>query len=198
MDVVGRDLSPQFGVRYPKVRKRLLELMKEDQEDRLSGRFWSDPTNPDSRLWEGLVARDNMRAIEMLKLLEQIKVLSARNIGLDGSRAVWVIAVHNMSHDIQRLVLKKMRHLYYKDKGQVFYPGIPYIVDVLMVESAQSIEEARQLYGTRSYYDSKGRERPFKILRPETLNERRKKFGLGPYRGPNCPHHYYDRTDESK
>jgi len=198
MDVVSRDLTPRHEVRYPETRKRLLELMREDQEDRLSGRFWGDPANPDAKLLDELIERDNARATEMLELLEQIKTPSERNVGLDGSRAIWLIAVHNMSHDIQRLVLKKMSRLYYKDKSQVFYPGIPYIVDVLTIESSLRAEDCRQLYGTRAYYDKDGSTQFFTILHPEKLNERRKKYGLGPYRNPDCTHHYYDRTEENK
>ncbi|HEY5806140.1 MAG TPA: hypothetical protein VIS56_02010, partial [Candidatus Saccharimonadales bacterium] len=161
----------------PFVRKRLLELAKSDQDDRGKERIIDQ--NMTEAAWVQLMESDWARAREMLLLLEEIKLPSARHIGLDGSRAVWLIALHNVGYmDVGEIVLDRMKYLYHKDKSQVFYPGIPYLVDRLMVWKGEWQVAAKQLYGTQGYIDNEGVKRKFPVIDIAHLKDRRRKFEL--------------------
>lgn len=148
-DVVGRQLPKTVRVRYPNERVRLLNLMAQDQADRMSPRFFS----VELRDRRAMTRRDKRRAEAVTAILDNIKTPSVRNVGIDGSRAVWLIALHNYDHkNLGRLVLIKMRRLFYKDKSQVFYPGIPYLADRLAVARQHFSHTARQWYGTQGWY----------------------------------------------
>ncbi|HSX29683.1 MAG TPA: hypothetical protein VLE73_03935 [Candidatus Saccharimonadales bacterium] len=182
--MVTRELPHASEVRYPVVQQKLLRLMAEDQDDRLSGRFLSnDPKKlVDLEVAKELHNRDIARSEELRALLQVIKSPNARNIGLDGSRAVWLLANHSPLDDITKMTLTKMRRIYYKDKSQVFYPGIPYLVDYLMLKAKAFDHMAKQSYGTRYYYTKyEGGDSTvgnFPIINETGLAERRKKFGL--------------------
>ena len=176
VDVVERVL-PINKVRYPLARQRLLELMESDQADR--SKPWDISPDMTESEWSMLMEPDWARAREMLLLLRQIRMPSARNIGLDGSRAIWIIALHNTDYlDAGEIVLKKMRYLFYKDKTQVFYPGIPYLVDRLAVSKNNWGEKSKQMYGTQGYVDSNGAHCRYPISQPSKLTERRLRYGL--------------------
>ena len=176
IDVVERIL-PFTEVKYPLVRQRLLELMKSDQIDR--SKPWNINLDMTESEWSKLMEPDWARAREMLLLLEQIRVPSAHNIGLDGSRAIWIIALHNIDYQgAGEVVLKKMRYLFYKDKTQVFYPGIPYLFDRLCMSKNNWEQKSRQSYGTQGYVDSNGAHCRFPISQPSKLRERRLRYGL--------------------
>lgn len=190
IDLVSRKLPENHDVKYPLARATLLRLMSQDQNDRNTAEFSFDPTNPDLELVDKLLQRDTDRSRKVSEILGQINDPSTKNIGLDGSRAVWIIAMHSASTDFQKSVLEKMNRLYALDKSQVFYPGIPYLEDRYMVNSSSSLEEATQLYGTQGYLDPKtGGLKVFKIIKPKDLAKRRKEFDLNP--DPNarkCSH----------
>lgn len=140
-----------------------------------------------------MIERETARIEEVLNLLEEIKTPSTRNIGLDGSRALWLVALHNTGYkDAGSIVLKKMKRLYYKDKSQVFYPGIPYLVDMVMLRAKNFDHKAKQLYGTRRWYikhkDGKEETGNFPIVNPRQLGERRNKFDL-PDKFRKCKHY---------
>jgi hypothetical protein len=161
-------------------------MMTADQHDRTSGKYWpNDPaklSNPE--LAQKLYQHDQQRTEKLMKILDIIKTPSVRNIGLDGSRAVWLLANHSPSAELTRLVLKKMQTLYYRDKSQVFYAGIPYLVDHLMLRAKSFAHEAKQLYGTRYYYikyeGGAGVVGNFPIIDEAGLAARRRKFDLAP------------------
>lgn len=190
-DVVTRPLPVPQTVKFPEERKRLVQLMADDQQERASADFFST----DPKIAEVVTRREVGRIDEVLTILEHIKTPSARNVGLDGSRAVWLIVLHNFNYkNSGRIVLKKMRRLYYRDKSQVFYPGIPYLTDRIMVGSVQPIDPENlphQLYGTQGLSmklpDGTVRSEPFPIISVTKLAERRKKFDLAPT--TPCKHH---------
>ena len=167
-------------VRYPDVRKRLLELMAEDQEDRQPGRFYGgNPSKPDQLLMDKFIRRDRRRADELLAILARVRSPSVRNIGLDGSRAAWLIAQHNPDYrNLGPLMLRKMKYLYHKDKSQVYYRGIPYLVDRLMLLRQNWQRNAKQLYGTQGYFDVQGNLRSHPVIDRKNLLNRLKKFDL--------------------
>lgn len=165
-------------IRYPSVRKRLLELMKADQEDREPEKVTQTLAKPNLTESEWMEP-DRARARELLELLEQIRTPSVSNIGLDGSNAAWLIAQHNIDYlDTGKIMLKKMKYLYYKDRNEVFYQGIPYLVDRLMVQKNNWNKANKQLYGTQAYYDDEGIMHRYPVINPKGLAKRLKKFDL--------------------
>lgn len=190
-DVVTRNLGKTDAVRYPVARKHLLQLMADDQAERISPSFYSN----DRGVIAAVMKRDQKRASEMLRILKAIKSPSARNIGLDGSRAVWLIALHNPDYkDAARVVLYKMKLLFYRRRDQVFYPGIPYLVDRMMVYKDLLNHNTKQLYGTqrwaRTLSDGSIESGMFPIIDSKNLTKRRNKFDLaGPGNHlPACSH----------
>lgn len=165
--------------------------MVDDQQERASAAFFST----DRKVAEAITHREIARIEEVLAIVGRIKTPSVRNVGLDGSRAIWLIALHNFTYkNSGRTVLKKMRHLFYRDKTQVFYPGIPYLTDRIMVGSVQPVDPENlphQLYGTQGLSmklpDGTVRSEPFPITNMSKLVERRKKFDLEPI--TPCTHH---------
>ncbi len=187
VDLVESQLPLVEKVEHPLVRKRLLELMKSDQTDRKQKWIIDDCATKADYL--RLAESDSARAREALTLLGEIGSPSVRNIGLDGSRAIWLIALHNVDYvDMGKTVLSKMKYLYRKDKYQVFYQGIPYLVDRLMIQKSGWSQTAKQLYGTQGYMDGDGIAHKFPIIDSERLEDRRKKFGLG--NSEKCEHRY--------
>lgn len=190
-DVVTRPLELNNEVRYPVLRKRLLRLMQEDQHVRASDDFFATDLKTAKAITKGEITRIR----EVIKILSQIKTPSKRNIGLDGSRAIWLIALHNFNYnDAGRTVLKKMKYLYQRDKSQVFYPGIPFLVDRIMVGSKLPFDPEKlpfQLYGTQGFSQTlpngSVRSTPFPIINKEKLAQRRERFDLKP-QSP-CSHH---------
>lgn len=187
IDLIERRLDTTAKVRYPSVRKRLLELMASDQTDR--EKEWAIDQNMTEADWAVMMEPDWARAREMLLLLEKIKLPSARNIGLDGSRAVWLIALHNTDYmNAGEIVLKKMEHLYQKDKTQVFYPGIPYLADRLMLQRGEWQKTTKQMYGTQGYVGKDGVKRRFPIADHAKLKDRRSQFDLSS--AGKCEHNH--------
>lgn len=161
-------------MRFPEVRKKLLELVEDDQRERRGGL-----TIPSAKISkEEWMEPDWARARELLDILARIGLPSVKNIGLDGSMAVWLIAQHNSDYlDTGTIVLKKMRYLYYKDKEQVFYRGIPHLVDRLMVQKNNWAKTNKQLYGTQVYHED-GTVHRYPIINEKRLGERLRKFDL--------------------
>lgn len=165
--------------------------MNGDQKDRLQ-----DFQTLSAEKLQQIADRDAARAQEVLNILKIIKTPSVKHIGLDGSRAVWLIALHNPDFkDIGPLVLRKMRALFYRNKEQVFYPGIPYLADRLMVGRRSFDHKAKQLYGTqrwvRRFDDGTSESGLFPIKDKKNLGLRRKKFGLvspAPNQAKSCVH----------
>ena len=167
--LLAEDLAPSAPVKYPEVRKELLLLMEEDQADR---RQWETTGMADVKARKKVGSSDKVRTARLLELLTIIKSPGTANIGLDGSRAVWLLAQHS-NEDVMALVLQKFRNLYYKDKSQVFYQGIPYLADRIRIMKGK-----KQLYGTQYFTDNAGKEGKFPISNPKALAKRRSRFGL--------------------
>lgn len=173
-------------VRFPDLRARLIRIALEDQKVRKSPTF----TANDQPTKDSYSRSDRCRAKEVLIILEIIKTPSVDNIGLDGSRAVWLIAQHNPDYkNLGEIVLRKMTKLYRKNKNQVYYKGIPYLTDRLMIfkqlAEGVAIENSRelnlhlkQLYGTQFWINPNGKQVKFKIIKPKKLQSRRREFGL--------------------
>lgn len=165
-------------------------MMQDDQSLRLSPDFFSD----DPRISKETYTSEKIRAQEACSILKKIGVPSAQNIGLDGCRALWIIALHNVDYrDFAQTLLKKMRSLYYRNKQQVFYPGIPYLTDRIMLNQSGYDHSARQLYGTQAWMiindDGTHSSAIYPIKCPATLEKRRHRYGLvSPGEVNTCEH----------
>lgn len=170
-------------VKFPGLRRTLLRLESEDQAARASA---------DKILGKEIERQDKNHADQVLQILKIIGYPSAENVGLDGSRAIWLIAQHNCEYkNLGNDVLQKMLYLYKRDKDQVYYQGIPYLIDRLMIlehlskgapsESATGgTFSAKQMYGTQYWSLSPGEKgERFEVIDPQGLGDRRKEFGLG-------------------
>jgi hypothetical protein len=180
VDVVTRPLAKQKTYRFPKERQLLLELMAADQEARASELFTTN--NP--AVITRLEAEEAKRTEMMLKILAKVRSPSARNIGLDGSRAVWLLALHNPTHkQAGPVVYKKMRSLFYRAKDQVFYPGIPYLADRLAIVANGNDHQTRQRYGTQRWLtltdSSQTTSGRFPIYDEKNLEARLRHYDLG-------------------
>lgn len=190
VDVVSRPLLQPHPIRYPEFRDELLKLFAEDQALRASDVFQSSDRN----VIRDLTLQEHKRADRVLGILKVIKSPSAHNIGLDGSRAVWLIALHNPDYKhIADTVLHKMQYIYRKNREQVFYPGIPYLVDRRMVFTNTFDHKKKQLYGTQRWAstasDGSRTQGAFPIIDGKNLAARRHKFGLaGPGDKIKCIH----------
>jgi hypothetical protein len=178
-DLINRVLDDpdQKDVAFPTIRKRLCDLMAEDQYDRSSARFFL-PSNRHT-----LTLNDTARIEEVLRLLSKIKSPSVSNIGITGSRAVWLVALHNWDFKgAGNIMLREMKRLYSKDRSDVFYYGIPYLEDRIMLGSKGFDHSAEQLYGTQAWHRRYGNglteDGLFPIRNPSGLSRRRKEFGL--------------------
>ncbi len=187
-DVVTRPLRIVKTVIYPAERQRLLELMRADQELRISGKLFDNALKVQQAVREA----EERRTEEMLAILNKIKLPRATYVGLDGSRAIWLIALHNPSYkNAGQVVLDKMRYLFYRQKKDVFYPGIPYLVDRLRIVNNNFSHQTMQYYGTQLWRSvdnvSKETVGAFPISNSSGLAERLTKFDLE-LNKRNCRH----------
>lgn len=172
--VVASDLLDATHIKYPEIRTRLLSLVDDD----LTGRSknFSEVTSAN---FQAMISADRARADELLMILKEIKLPRIKYLGVDGAKAAWLIAQHNSSYkDVGKNMLERMRYILYRDKKDVFYPGIPYLVDRLMLERAQWKPEGKQLYGTQFFVDDTGNQVYYPIINEKELCERLAKYGL--------------------
>lgn len=173
-------------VLFPALQTRLIKIASEDQKARQSPKFVAN----DKTFISDLLENDKRRADEVLEILEIIKTPSVNNIGLDGSRAVWLVAQHNADYkDLGKITLAKLTDLYRKDKNQVYYQGIPYLTDRLMIleqlskgiaakKTGELNLHVKQLYGTQYWINHEGKKMRFAVVNPKSLQNRSREFGL--------------------
>ena len=179
VDVVQRPLPYVRSVNFPGVREDLLRLAKSDQQARLT------PEQPRSGITEHeWLGEDQDRVRQLDKLLEIVSYPSCANVGYDGARAVWLIALHGGIYmDISYRVLAKMLNIFIVDRELAFPPGIPFLIDNVLLANAGWAARASQLFGTVA---------GLKVYRPNgqvswkhyatrdvsNLSERRRAYGL--------------------
>lgn len=118
------------------------------------------------------------RAHEMIKILHQIKEPTAKNIGMDGSSALILLAQHAYI-EVKKEVLAQLNYLHQKDPSCIPHVYIPALTDKVMV-----FEEREQLYGSQWFNTSNGHIFLIKVRNFDTVNERRKEYGLKPISRP--------------
>lgn len=158
--------------KFPHERQELLKLFKRDQDIRLNGDF----NNPETLLRMAKIDYANQKKLK--KILKKIKTPTVRNIGSDGAEAVWMIAQHSANDlEFMKKVLSLIRKATEKNPENSYYKGIPYLIDRINYLSGK-----RQLYGTQFLAGLSGKVEPYPIKDVANIDERRNKYGLGPFK----------------
>lgn len=168
-------------VRYPEYQRLLVELDKEDQKEirghylKLQGlRSGKDR----KRLGNTLSKNCHTRSVLMMDVLKKIKTPTVENIGIDGSQAVAVLALHSYKDVIKR-ILRMYETEFKKNPQNIYYQAIPPLHDRLMI-----LEQRKQLYGTNWGLNENGNLYLIPVQDFDTVDQRRSLFGLKALRRP--------------
>lgn len=170
-----------MDVKYPHHQEVLEKLAEEDQREIRSHYQKLKELSSESEkqlLNDQLKKHCHARAERMMQILEEIKEPSISNIGLSGSEAVSLLALHSYLDEMKK-VLAAFETAYAKDPANVYNEAIPSLTDRIMV-----FEHRTQLYGNNWSIDKDGGFFLIPVRDFKHMNERRAKFGLGPRMRP--------------
>ena len=168
-------------VKYPQYQEELVNLMDDDQAEILAHYqklklLTSD--NDKKVLKANLDSHCHERASKMMQILDEIGEPSITNIGMSGSEAVSLLALHSYLDEMKK-VLAEYEAVYKRDPDDVYSESIPSLTDRIMV-----FEHRTQLYGNNWSIDKDGSYFMIPVEDFEHMNERRAKFGLKPRMRP--------------
>lgn len=170
-----------MDVRYPQYQDELSRLVDEDQLDIRTHyqKFKAlGSVAEKERLNRQLKERCHARAERMMRILDEIKEPSISNIGVAGSEAVSLLALHSYLDEMKQ-VLAAYQRAYDRDAADIYNESIPSLTDRIM-----AFEQRQQLYGNNWYTDNTGRFHLVPVVDFEHMNQRRAQFGLGPRMRP--------------
>src|ERR1035437_697643 len=140
-------------VKFPSAMKELIGLDKEDQAE-IRGHYNALKglkSEHQKRRQNVLLAQHcHARAHRVLEILEEVKEPTIENIGLEGSKAVSLLALHSYLEIIKK-VLDIYSKIYKKSPGNIYYQAIPPLTDRIMI-----LEKKVQLFGTNWSVDENG------------------------------------------
>lgn len=176
-----QDNSPATKVKFLQFSEELIALAEQDQKEiRENFHAFSKLKSESIKRRNYSIVAENChaRALRMFKILEEIKEPTVENIGLEGSKAVSLLALHSYL-DIMKKVLELYRTIYEKKPENIYYQAIPPLTDRIMI-----LEHKKQLFGTQWSLDVN--ENPFLITVEDftKMNQRRAVYGLDPVRRP--------------
>ena len=157
--------------KFPEERKKLLRIYKKDQFIRIHGDF----NKPETVLEMARI--DLKHQAQLVKILENIKLPSVKNIGYDGAEAVWLIAQHaayNLA--LMKEALKLIQITTKTDPKGGYYRGIPYLVDRINI-----MEGKPQLHGTQFWANPSGIPEPYPIKDLKNIDKIRRQYNLGSF-----------------
>lgn len=168
-------------VKFPAAKKELVNLEREDQAEVrghsnvLKGLSSESQKRRQSDL---LARRCHARADTMLEILGEIKDPTIENIGLEGSKAVSLLALHSYL-DVMKKILSVYERNFQENPVNIYYQAIPSLTDRIMI-----LERRIQLFGTN--WSVAKDEKIFLIPVKDfaTMNQRRARYGLKPTRRP--------------
>lgn len=168
-------------VRFPEYRRELLSMLEQDQRElrSLQANLQKLPSKKSKKAKEYETFREcHIRAHRMLDILNEIKEPTAENIGIDGSRAISVIALHSYLSVMKKVLVLFEKH-FKTGKGVIDPESIVSLTDRIMI-----IEHKYQRFGSNWMIDSLGK--PFLITVEDfkKMNQRRAKYGLKPRQRP--------------
>jgi hypothetical protein len=157
-------------VQKPALREELLAMAAEDQRVRSALAANGSLLSGYHPQLEQVHARN---AARLTDILEEHGWPGRSDVGVDGSRAAWLIAHHAIGEpQLQRLSLRLLR--------SAAAAGEAALLDVAMLDDRIRVCEGRpQRYGTLFDWDEHGEMSPLPIEDPECVDERRRAIGLG-------------------
>ncbi len=168
-------------VRYPQYQEELAKLVEEDQVE-ARGHYQKLRAlaleSEKQTLSSQLKDHSHQRAERMMRILAEIKEPSISNVGISGSEAVSLLALHSYLDEMKQ-VLVTYEAVFKRNPDNVYKESIPSLTDRIMV-----LEQRTQLYGNNWSVDKNGKFFLIPVQDFEHMNERRAKFGLGPRMRP--------------
>ncbi|HVV25412.1 MAG TPA: hypothetical protein VHC21_00020 [Candidatus Saccharimonadales bacterium] len=167
--------------KYPKYRAKLLKMLQEDQQDiREHSKLYKHAPGASSTIVsrKDLAKRCMRRAEEMLEILKEIKEPTISNVGVDGSQAISVLALHSRLSIMQK-VLRIFQNSYHKNPQSVYSEAIPSLLDRVLI-----LQRKKQKFGTQWLVSRDGSFFLYPVEDFKGMNELRKEHGLSNARKP--------------
>jgi len=146
-----------------KLQGKLLALLEKDQRLRQPGAKMN-------------LAMDRSNTQALKKIINNSGWPKISVVGEEAAKAAWYVAVHSPDLRFKKkcLVLLRKAVRNREASGRL----IPYLVDKICVHERRS-----QLYGTQFDIDMRTNTfTPYRVARPDKLEERRKKYSLGKFK----------------
>ncbi len=168
-------------MRYPQLSEELVAILEQDQHEirehsKLYKRSPKSPNVEASR--KKLTERSAQRMLRLLEILQEIGETTLTNIGIDGSEAVVVIALHARYSDMKK-VLEAFEAVYNKSSGDVYLEGIPALTDRVLM-----LERKKQKFGSQWLMAADDTFFLYPVEDFQHMNERRAAYGLDNARRP--------------
>ena len=168
-------------MRYPELATELVGLLENDQSEKKDfARRYFNATDKAALEPEKLQLQSNteQRSRRMLEILAEIGEPSLSNIGDQGAMAMSVLASHDISSALDK-VLTAFERVYARDKRDCRYQSIP-----AMFDASRLAKHRPQRFGTQWFFDDTMH--PFlpTVEDFEHVNERRQEYGIEPLRWP--------------
>lgn len=168
-------------VKFPSIKQELIKLDEEDQTE-VRGQYQAlknATTYKEKKKQSDLIAiHCHTRARRMLEILDEIKVPTIENVGLEGSKAISLLALHSYL-EVMKSTLDIYEKIYRKDPNNIYGQAIPPLIDRILI-----LENRLQLFGTNWSSDKYGKLFLIPVREFSTMNVRRSQFGLGPTKRP--------------
>ncbi len=146
---------------YP-LRKKLLQMLASDQDVRRTGVDTSSV--------------DQENVVSFKRIIKHYGWPTYRLVGKKGAHAAWLLVQHaDFSLPFQKHCLVLLQHAL--DQRQANPMHFAYLTDRILVH-----EGKKQRYGTQFYLDKNGIFRPRPITQEATLDQRRLRMGLRPFK----------------
>lgn len=129
--------------------------------------------------WKAVKKNDRQNTARLKKIIKKIDWPMISMAGKTGSRNAWLITQH-ADHDLkfQKTALTIIEKIYKENPKEIDSSNIAYLKDRVFMN-----QNKKQLFGTQFYYDKKtGKPKPWPIQKIKTLDLRRKKYGLAPFK----------------
>ena len=175
------NIIPAKQIKFPSLSQELIDLYQLDQNEikdnfnRIAGIRSKKQRNSE---FEKIKIHSLERAKRMLEILDSIHEPTVDNIGIEGSEALALIALHS-NFQIMRKVLKKYEKNYEIDPASVYIGLIPSLTDRISI-----LEIRKQVFGTHWFMDKNGTPFFVEVTDFQKMNIKRKKYGLPPVRRP--------------
>jgi hypothetical protein len=127
-------------------------------------------------VWHSEVDKKNTK--ELKKIISKHGWPTISMVGKRASFCAWLLAQH-ADHDkrFQKKALKLLKKIYSKNWRDVDPMNIAFLTDRILVGNGK-----KQIFGTQFYMDKSGALKPYPIRNKSGLDERRKKYGIPPFK----------------